>query len=486
MNNAFVIFGATGDLTHRKLMPAFYNLAHEGNIPENFAIVAVGRRDYDTEKYARLVIESIARHSRFSLKEDICVRLKERIRYFRFNFLHDDYCRLAEYLREIDAEAQTGGNRIYYLAVAPEHFATIVANLEKKCLRTNGGYSRCMIEKPFGSDLRTAKELNDQITAVFSEKNIFRIDHYLGKEMFQNIMAIRFANAIFEPLLNRDHVEQVQILSAETRGVGARGHYYDNAGEIRDMIQSHLLQLISLIAMERPAEFSDQEIRDEKVKVLRALRRYSPDEVARYVVRGQYGVGDDALAYRDEVNVDKNSPTETFVAMKLFIENDRWRGVPFYLRSGKRMPVKATEIIIEFKNAAYRGINAKNNILVIKIQPEEGVYLRFNAKEIGARHNIIPVKMDFCQNCEIGFNSPEAYEKLLLDAMRGEATLFARWDEVEAAWEFVDTIREAWKNDAPPFPNYRPGAWGPAEAERIVAADGKKWLVLQGGENEDL
>ena len=197
-------------------------------------------------------------------------------------------------------------------------------------------------------------------------------------------------------------------------------------------------------------------------------------------------MGDDALAYRDEVNVDKNSPTETFVAMKLFIENDRWRGVPFYLRSGKRMPVKATEIIIEFKNAAYRGINAKNNILVIKIQPEEGVFLRFNAKEIGARHNIIPVKMDFCQNCEIGFNSPEAYEKLLLDAMRGEATLFARWDEVEAAWEFVDTIREAWKNDAPPFPNYRPGAWGPAEAERIVAADGKKWLVLQGGENEDL
>lgn len=480
MKNTFVIFGATGDLTHRKLFPAFYNLQYEGMLPDDFAVVAVGRRRYVNDEYRTLIKRSVLAHSRLPLNADIWARLAEKISYYHFDFLRDNYDILESYLRGIDESRRTGGNRIYYLAVAPEYFSAIVGNIKQS--KT----ALCMIEKPFGSGLESARALNKIITDAFPEDNIYRIDHYLGKEMLQSIMSIRFANTIFEPLLNKHYVEQIQILSAETLGIETRGRYYDKTGEIRDMLQSHILQLISLIAMDRPVSSGVNDIRDEKVKVLKALKKYDVHTANSDVVLGQYGAAHGINAYRDEENIGLNSNTETFVALKLFIENSRWSGVPFYIRSGKRLPAKATEIIIEFKKSAYGRGDVLPNILVFKIQPEESVFLRFNTKEIGAAsQGIIPVNMDFCQNCHVAFNSPEAYEKLLFDAMRKDATLFTRWDEVEASWEFIESISNH-KNTNRRYPNYLPFTWGPAEADALIKKDGRAWYVLRGEHYENL
>jgi len=476
LNNTIVIFGGTGDLTHRKLIPAIYNLFHENLLPDHFAIVAVGRRPYDDEIYHHEIYDSLLKHSRFQVNDELWGKLKKHLYYKEFDFTKDDaYCHLNSYLNEIDNIHQTNGNRIYYLAVAPDYFPVIVKSLKKSCMNTNGS-SRLVIEKPFGKDLSSAKSLNKMIVSAFGEKNVFRIDHYLGKEMLQNIMVIRFANAMFEPLWNNKYIEQVQISSYEDIGIGTRGNYYETAGAIRDMAQSHLLQLLSLIAMEKPNNLDPEAIRDEKVKVLKSLRRFTEKDVIKNVVRGQY------QSYRNENNVDKNSNTETFLAFKTYVDNNRWRNVPFYIRTGKMLPKKTTEVIIQFKNleqSLYQDINLSPNYLVIKVQPHERIYVRFNAKKPGTKFIINPVNMDFCQNCEIGAVSPEAYERLLYDVMRNDATLFARWDEVEYSWKFIDQIIDAWKNENPAFPNYEDHTWGPEEANQLLAIDNHHWLNLE-------
>jgi glucose-6-phosphate 1-dehydrogenase len=383
----------------------------------------------------------------------------------------------------LENKYKTKGNRLFYLAVSPEYFGVIVERLHEFGLASeNGGYKRVVIEKPFGRDLASAKALSKHITHAFSEENVYRIDHYLGKEMLQNIMVIRFANALFEPIWNNKYIDHIQINSTETLGVSERGGYYEKSGALKDMLQNHLLQLLAITAMEPPIRLDTESIRDEKVKVFKGLRIYNEEEVGQNVVRGQYGPSHDGkiVGYRDENRTDNNSMTETYIGLKVEIENFRWAGVPFYIRTGKRLAHKCVEVVVQFKSLAkilyLSGLDDMTpNQLIIRIQPTEGVYLRFNAKKPGQNNDVVPVKMDFCQNCEIGYNSPEAYERLLLDAMKGEKTLFTRWDEVEYAWKFVDAIQNVWAKDHPDFPNYEAGSFGPKEADELLARDGRKW-----------
>jgi len=481
--NTFVIFGGTGDLSHRKLLPALYNLSKEMLLPNDFALVTVGRRDYTDSEYRKEVYESIHQFSRYQLEEDIWNQLKNKIYYKQMDFTNqDDYQDLKIYLTNIDLLHNTLGNRIFYLAVSPEYFDIIVANLKRNEMNiSKDSFNRVVIEKPFGKDLKSAQYLNQKIVDTFGEESTYRIDHYLGKEMLQNMMVIRFANRLFEPVWNRDYIEQIQISSSETLGVETRGNYYDSSGAIRDMVQSHMLQLLSLVTMEKPKNLNAESIRDEKVKVLRSLKQYTEAEINQYVIRGQYGSGMDSIGYRDEEKVAKNSNTETFVALKLEVDNKRWKDVPIYIRTGKKMDHKSTEIVIQFKmpdDTLYDASDLTPNTLVIKVQPTEGVYLQFNAKLPGTRKKIIPVQMDFCQNCQIGLNSPEAYEILLHDVMRGDATLFARWDEVFNSWTYIDAIRNVWEKAEPNFPNYESGTNGPKEATELLEVDGREWIKL--------
>lgn len=475
MNNTLIIFGGTGDLTHRKLLPALYNLLYENHLPEDFAIVSIGRRPYDNNIYHNEIYNSLQKHTRHPFKEETWNKLKNHLYYYELDFTKDEgFCDLNDYLNKIDTKHNTNGKRIYYLAVAPEYFPIIVRNLHKSCMKTEVK-PNLVIEKPFGKDLASAKALNKMIVSAFGEKNIYRIDHYLGKEMLQNIMVIRFANAMFEPIWNSNYIEQVQISSYEDIGIGTRGNYYETAGAIRDMVQSHLLQILSLIAMEKPENLNPETIRNEKVKVLKALRKMTPKDVYKNVVRGQYE------SYRKEVNVDSNSNIETYLALKAYVDNQRWRGVPFYIRTGKMLPKKTTEVIIQFKdlkNSLYPDIQLSPNYLVIKVQPHERIFVRFNAKRPGNKFIINPINMDFCQNCEIGTISPEAYERLLSDVMKDDATLFARWDEVEYSWKFIDQIVSAWKDVKPIFPNYEDKTWGPKAADYLLAKDNHHWINL--------
>ncbi|MDF2547636.1 MAG: glucose-6-phosphate dehydrogenase [Anaerosolibacter sp.] len=481
-----IIFGGTGDLAHRKLMPAIYNLLHEKLLPENFAVVAVGRKEKTSEGYREEIYHSIREFSRFKVDEGTWNHLKDRIYYRTLDFLQEEaYISLEAFLRDKADQYHTKGNRVYYMAVAPEYFEGIVDKLHRHCMGGDvAGWQRVVIEKPFGRDLSSAKYLNDKIVQVFQEENTYRIDHYLGKEMLQNIMVLRFANMIFEPLWNNRFIDHIQITSSETVGVENRGDYYERSGAMRDMVQSHMLQLLSLIAMEPPNDLDTESIRNEKVKVLKALKKIEGKDVVENTVRGQYGSYEadngKTPGYREEVRVDHRSVTETFVALRIFIENFRWAGVPFYIRTGKRMPEKSTEILIQFKTMEnilyFKDKQLQPNILVIRIQPMEGVFFQFNAKEPGTRQRIIPVEMDFCQNCRVGINSPEAYERLLYDVMRGDATLFARWDEVEYAWKFIDSILEGWKDHIPVFPNYEAGTWGPKEADELLEKDQRNWI----------
>ncbi len=483
-----VIFGASGDLNYRKLIPAIYNIAADGDLPAALSVVGFARRPKTDEQFRGELGEAARKFSRSGVNEELWASFAERIYYHTSEFGDlEGYKSLAEKLDKLDAERNTRGNRLFYLSVAPSEFPGILEMLAAVGLNKTreGSWARVIVEKPFGKDLESAQALNTVVNNVFPEKETYRIDHYLGKETAQNIMVLRFANAIFEPLWNSRYIDHVQITGAEPLGVEARGPYYEKAGATRDMVQNHLLQLLSLVAMEPPLGITADSIRDEKVKVIRALRPMSPEDVALNVVRGQYAAGaingNDVIAYRSEERVDPASMTETYVAIKAHVDNWRWADVPFYVRFGKRLAKGGTEIAVQFKNVPgvlfNRDADIGANVLVFRIQPDEGISLRMQAKRPGASVNIEPVKMDFHYGTSFGKASPEAYERLLLDAMSGDATLFARRDEVEHAWEFVDRIEHAWhQNDSPPpLCEYAAGSWGPKEADDLLARDGRAW-----------
>jgi glucose-6-phosphate 1-dehydrogenase len=487
---AVVIFGATGDLTHRKLIPALYNLAADGALPPAVSVVGFARRDKTDEVFRKELEEAARKFSRQQVNEELWTGFASSIFYHRseFNDLAG-YQSLAKRLDELDAQRGTRGNRLFYLSAGPDQFPVILENLRKSGLNQArpGSWARLIVEKPFGTDLPTAQELNQLVNDAFSESATFRIDHYLGKETAQNLMVMRFANAIFEQLWNARYIDHVQITASEALGVEGRAGYYEKAGALRDMVQNHLLQLLCLTAMEPPAGLDANSIRDEKVKVLKSLRRITADDVRKHVVRAQYSAGavngKRVPAYRDEQNINPESVTETYVALHASIDNWRWAGVPFFVRVGKRLPKASTEIAIQFKAAPPVLFNVEDqtidaNALVIRIQPDEGVALRMSAKMPGSSLRIEPVKMDFHYGTSFGKATPEAYERLLLDAMSGDATLFARRDEVEEAWKFVDAIRASWDSNGDDLALYAAGTWGPTEADDLIKGYGANWRRL--------
>ena len=497
-NAIYFLFGATGDLAKRKLFPAFYSLYREGKLGERFAVVGLARRPRTEEQFRSDVYESIREFCRYKPDEgEAWRRFAEHFVYHSLDIGNLEGFRDLRALTEaLEARFNVSGNRLFYLALAPELFGTVSRNLRDGGMLDSPGWHRLVIEKPFGYDYPSAKKLNEEIRQVFREEEVFRIDHYLGKEMVQNIEVIRFSNAFFEPLWNNRHIANVQITLSETVGVEERGAYYDKSGALRDMVQNHLLQMLTMIAMEPPSRLDPEDIRDEKVKVLRSIRPFrSPEDVRRHVVRGQYTAGtlkDKALkAYREEEKVDPQSQTETFFAARLFVDNFRWAGVPFYVRTGKRLPVKATEVVIEFKKVPDNVLFSNRqqlqpNLLVIRVNPMEGIYIKINAKKPGNEPIIQPVAMEFCQSCQVGINTPEAYERLLHDAARGDSTYFTRWDELAAAWQFVDPIAAAWRENEGPLHFYPAGSWGPAEAGTLLAEDGFHWWPVNGQDEDNV
>jgi glucose-6-phosphate 1-dehydrogenase len=485
-----VLFGSTGDLAHRKVIPALFQLWRTNLLPNELAIVAVGRRAFSDDALRADLRASLERFSRvLPIETDAWEAFAAHITYHRGDFgdqaLYDG---LATRLDEIDRERGTLGNRLYYLATQPSAFAEIVAGLGQAGLdheSQGGGWRRIVIEKPFGRDLGSAIRLNRDVGKVFRESQIYRIDHYLGKETVRNILVFRFGNGIFEPIWDRRYVDHVQITVAETIGVEKRGSFYEEAGASRDVLQNHLMQLLALVAMEPPTTFAADAMRDEKVKVLRAIEPMAPAEVAARVVRGQYGpgwvAGEAVPGYREEPEVDPESETETFIAARLAIDDWRWAGVPFYLRAGKRLPKRATEIAIQFKQVPHAlfkesSTDPEANLLALRIQPDEGILLRFAAKVPGLGVDVRSVNMDFTYGSAFSVDSPDAYETLLLDALLGDAALFTRSDEVEKAWSIVTPILEGWAEaPAPAFPDYAAGTWGPAAAEELLAAEGRRW-----------
>jgi len=489
-----VIFGATGDLTHRKLIPALYNISLDGELPPGTRVVGFARREKSHEQFREELATRNREVSRQAHEDEAWRNFSETIYYHRSEFQDlDGYRKLGTLLDELEEADQGTRNRLFYIASAPEFFDDILLHLRAAGLHEapEGHWARVVVEKPFGSDLHTARLLNDVVNSTFPEDCTYRIDHYLGKETAQNIMVLRFANAIFEPLWNSRSIDHIQISCAEDLGMeGGRGAYYDQAGALRDMVQNHLLQLLSLIAMEPPTDLTADRVRDEKEKVLRSLRPL-PDTaaVAENVVRAQYtagsNLGERVRGYREEDRVDPQSMTEAYVALRLHIDNWRWEGVPFYMRMGKRLPKKVTEISVHFQEPpgvlfSRFPVTSRKNVLTIRIQPDEGISLRILSKVPGAAVRMEPVKMDFQYDTSFGKNSPEAYERLLLDAMAGDATLFARRDEVETAWAFIDTIQEAWHQSAnpPPLAEYEAGTWGPEEADALLGRDGRVWRRL--------
>jgi glucose-6-phosphate 1-dehydrogenase len=487
--NVFVLFGATGDLAHRKVFPALYQLWRTNLLPHEFSIVAVGRRDYDDDAFRAEIETSLRKYSRVPVDDRVAATLLSRLTYHRGDFADDAaFDRLVDRLAEIDRTQGTMGNHLFYLATQPSAFPLVVGQLGRCGLdheKHDGGWRRIVIEKPFGRDLDTATRLNREVLKVFRERQVYRIDHYLGKETVRNILVFRFGNGIFEPLWNRRYVDHVQITVAESIGVETRGSFYEETGASRDFLQNHLLQLLSLVAMEPPATFEADALRDEKVKVLRAIAPLGPDDVARRVVRGQYGPGwvaaQPVSGYRSEADVDAESETETFIAAKFSIDDWRWSGVPFYLRTGKRLPKRATEIAIQFREVPHRlfrdaGSDPDPNLLAIRIQPDEGILLRFGSKVPGLGLEVRTVTMDFTYGSAFSVDSPDAYETLILDVLTGDPSLFTRADEVEQAWAIVTPIIDTWLGGPPPaFPNYDAGSWGPRAAEELLARDGRQW-----------
>ncbi|RTE11300.1 glucose-6-phosphate dehydrogenase [Paenibacillus whitsoniae] len=491
----YYIFGATGDLAKRKLFPAFYSLYREGKLGENFAVVGLARRPRTNEQFRDDVKHSIQDFARYKKVDDAeWERFASHFEYMSLDINNvAGFHELNVLTARLDDKFQTGGNRLFYLALAPELFGNVSLNLKEGGLLNTTGWHRLVIEKPFGYDLPSAQRLNEQLRQVFEEKDIYRIDHYLGKEMVQNIEFVRFANAFFEPLWNNKYIANIQITLSETVGVEERGGYYDHSGALRDMGQNHMLQMIMMMAMEPPSRLNPEDIRDEKVKVLRSLRLFEDGEDVRAnVVRGQYIEGSSKgkvlPAYREEDNVNPQSTTETYFAARVHVDNFRWAGVPFYIRTGKRLPLKTTEVVVEFKNIPNNVYLASKhqmepNLLVFRVNPMEGIYLKMNAKQPGSEGVIVPIAMDFCQSCQIGINTPEAYERLLYDAARGDSTYFTRWDEVALAWEYVDRIAAAWRETSQDLKQYPAGSWGPEAASKLLSDDGFKWWPIN-GQNE--
>ncbi len=487
---AVVLFGATGDLAAHKIAPALYNLALESYLDPHTIIIGVGRRDWTDQTLHDYVAKGVREHSRARPEDSTLNEFLSRWQYARVRLdAPDEFAALKDRLEQIDTRRGTCGSRLFYLAVAPRFFAPVVEQLAATGLNRPAcerAFTRLVVEKPFGRDLPTARALNATIHKAFDESQVFRIDHYLGKETVRNILVFRFANSIFEPILNRQYVDNVQITTAETVGMEERrGAYYETAGALRDMVQNHMLQLLALTSMEAPRSMDGESIRDEKVKVLRSIPPLTPDQVANSTVRGQYLSSDDAPAYRREKNVASDSRTETYAAVKLYVENRRWSGVPFYLRTGKRLRRKTSQIVVEFKREPTNFFTEAGcdmggvNHLHLRIQPDEGIAISFDAKVPGERMLLRPVQMDFAYGSSFSSATPEAYEHLLLDAFHGESSLFVRSDEVEASWRVLDSIRRGWDDThSPPLVEYAPGTWGPDEADGLFADPYKKWHPL--------
>jgi glucose-6-phosphate 1-dehydrogenase len=477
---ALTIFGATGDLTQRKLLPALYSLAFRNLLPDDYAILGVSRTDLTSEDFRERMRQAVIDHARDEFSEDVWGQLAQRLFYQSADVSDVGSGEaLARCLDDLDRTQESAGNRVYYLAVPPKAIAPIVTLLGK--VRSNSGWTRLIVEKPFGHDRESARELNDLIHQFFDEKEIFRIDHYLGKESVQNMLVLRFANGIFEPIWNRVFIDHVQITVAEQLGVEGRGEFYDDVGAMRDVVQNHVLQLVALTAMEPPVDFEAEAVRNEKVKVLRAINTPGPKEVAR----GQYGPGfiegKPVPGMREEPGMRPDTDTESFVAAKLYVDNWRWADIPFYIRTGKRLPRRETTIAIQFKRAPHPPFEVvdeeglRPNVLLIHIQPDEGVSLLVGAKVPGQGISIRTVHMDFLYGGAFRFGLPEAYERLILDCLLGEATLFTRADEVEEQWAIVDAMVAPWTRDRPHFPNYAAGTWGPHSADELLERDGRSW-----------
>jgi glucose-6-phosphate 1-dehydrogenase len=480
-----VIFGATGDLAHRKLLPAIYNLAHEGALPEGFNLIGVARSEMSDDEYRKLARESIKQYSRRPPDEQVLEKLLERVHYVPGAFDVDDvFERLKGELAQVDEEAGIAFNRIFYLATAPSFFAPIVKKLGDHVLHTHDEADvRVVIEKPFGTRLEEALQLNQEVLSVLHESQVFRIDHYLGKETVQNMLAFRFANGMFEPIWNRNYIDYVQITAAEDLGIGRRAGYYDGAGALRDLVQNHMLQLLSLLCMEPPVTFDADEVRDEKVKVLHAVEPPPPEAVVRAQYTAGMAEGKEAVGYLEEEDVPSDSQTETYVTLRLEVDNWRWAGVPIYLRTGKRLARKVTEIAVTLKPVPHLAFQADGSVgvqpnqIILAMQPNEGVSISLGAKIPGSRMRIRPVNMEFLYGTSFLSQSPEAYERLILDAMRGDATLFTRNDEVEAQWRIIDPILESWEKGDEPLATYAAGSPGPKEADEILAP-GHRWRAI--------
>ncbi|MEP7003190.1 MAG: glucose-6-phosphate dehydrogenase [Chloroflexota bacterium] len=482
--SALVIFGATGDLTARKIVPALYNLALQRLLPAAFAVVGAARAALTSEQYREQLHTELVQFSRTKpINEDVWRSFAESVQYVSTKD-GEGYETLRHTLADLDVRAGTNGNRLFYLATPPSAYGPIIDQLIEHRLTENVN-ARVVIEKPFGRDQASAIALSEKLQGAFTEDEIFRIDHYLGKETVQNILVLRFANGIFEPIWNRQYVDHIQITVAESLGIEERGAYYEQAGGLRDIVQNHLLQLLALVTMEPPVAFDAKAVRDEKLKVLRAVRPIAEEDVESHVVRGQYGPGfiegAPVRGYRDEDGVAKDSKTDTFVAIRAFVDNWRWEGTPFYLRTGKRLPKRTTEIAIQFRAAPHQVFSheaaegMEPNALVLRIQPDEGISLKFGAKVPVQGIRIRSVNMDFVYGASFMVDAPDAYETLILDALRGDGTLFTRQDEVEQQWRFVDSIAKAWAQGQSDLPVYPSGSWGPTEADLLIARDGRAW-----------
>jgi glucose-6-phosphate 1-dehydrogenase len=483
--SGLIIFGVTGDLSRKKLMPAVYDLANRGLLPPGFALVGFARREWEDQDFEQVVYEAVKQYARTPFDEDVWRQLKEGIRFVQGNFDDADaFAQLKETIDQLDVERGTMGNHAFYLSIPPKAFPLVTEQLRNSGLADehDGAWRRVVIEKPFGSGLKTARELNAVVETVFEPDSVFRIDHYLGKETVQNLLTLRFANQMYEPLWNSNYVDHVQITMAEDIGVGGRAGYYDGIGAARDVIQNHLLQLLALTAMEEPVSFKAKDLRAEKEKVLSAVR--IPEDLATGTARGQYSGGwqggEKVLGFLDEAGMNPESVTETFAAIRLEIATRRWSGVPFYLRAGKRLGRRVTEIAVVFKRVPENvfglqdGAELGQNALVIRVQPDEGVTLRFGSKVPGIGTQVRDVTMDFGYGHAFTEASPEAYERLILDVLLGDPPLFPRHEEVELSWNILDPIEEFWATQGQPE-QYRPGTWGPHSADELMARDGRTW-----------